>query len=65
MFEAVSLKIFVYLWLCWVFVAAVGRSLCGERGLVFIAVNNLPIRVASRCSTWALELGLSRCGAQA
>ena len=37
--------IFVYLWLCWVFVAAVGLSLCGERGVVFLAVNSLPIRV--------------------
>ena len=46
MLEAVSFfKIFVYLWLCWVFIAAVGLSLCGERGVVFVVVNSLPIRV--------------------
>ena len=44
-----SLKIFfVYLWLCWVFIAVHGLSLVnGEWGLLFITVCGLHIVVAS------------------
>ena len=42
------LNLFIYFWLCWVFVAAHGLSLVGgERGLLFIAVRRLLIAVAS------------------
>ena len=40
--------LFIYLWLCLVFVAARGLSLVGgERGLLFVVVHRLPIVVAS------------------
>ena len=40
--------LFIYFWLCWVFVAAHGLfSSCSERGLLFIAVRRLLIAVAS------------------
>ena len=42
------LKIFIYFWLHWVFVAACGLfSSCIEWGLLFIAVCGLLIAVAS------------------
>ena len=37
----------IYLWLCWVFVAARSFSSCCERGLLFVAVCGLLIAVAS------------------
>ena len=38
----------IYLWLCWVFVAAcVLFSSCGEQGLLFVVVRGLLIAVAS------------------
>ena len=41
-------NLFIYFWLCWVFVAVHGISLVGgERGLLFIAVRRLLIAVAS------------------
>ena len=40
--------LFIYLWLCWVFVAARGLSLVAvSGGLLFIAVHSLLIAVAS------------------
>ena len=40
--------LFIYLWLHWVFVAACGLfSSCSERGLLFVAVCELLIAVAS------------------
>ena len=40
--------LFIYLWLCWVFVAARGLlSSGGERGLLFIAVHGPLTAVAS------------------
>ena len=39
--------LFIYFWLCWVFVAAWAFSRCGERGLLFIVVRGLLIAVAS------------------
>ena len=49
------INLVIYLWLCWVFVAARGLfSSCGERGLLFIAVRGLLIAVASP----AVEHGL-------
>ena len=40
--------LFIYFWLCWVFVAARGLfSSCGERGLLFVVVRGLLIAVAS------------------
>ena len=43
-----NLFLFIYLWLCWVFVAACGLfSSCSERGLLFVAVCGRLIVVAS------------------
>ena len=40
--------LFIYFWLCWVFIAAHGLfSSCGERGLLFVAACGLLIAVAS------------------
>ena len=40
--------LFIYFWLCWVFVATRGLSLVGgERGLLFVALRRLLIAVAS------------------
>ena len=42
------LKIFIYFWLRWVFIAACGAfSSCGEWGQLFVAVCRLLIAVAS------------------
>ena len=40
-------NLFIYFWLCWVFVAAQSFSSCGERGLLLLAVRGLLIVVAS------------------
>ena len=67
------LKIFIYFWLHWVFVAACGLfSSCIEWGLLFIAVCGLLIAVASLavehrlqvCGLWQLWLAGSRAQAQ-
>ena len=43
-----KIYLFIYFWLCWVFIAARGLfSSCGERGLLFVAVHGLLIVVAS------------------
>ena len=65
----------IYLWLCWIFIAAGGLfSSCGEQGLLFVVVRGLLIVVASLChraqalGTWASVVaarGLSSCGSQA
>ena len=74
-----SKAIFIYLQLCWVFVAERGLfSICDEWGLFFVAVHGLLITVVSSvaeqssrlegfssCSSQALERGLSSCGARA
>ena len=40
--------LFIYFWLCWVFIAARGLlPSCGERGLLFVAVHGLLTAVAS------------------
>ena len=39
--------LFIYFWLCWVFVSARAFSSCGKRGLLFVAVRGLLIVVAS------------------
>ena len=40
--------LFIYFWLCWVFVAVhKAFSSCGEQGLLFVAVCGLLITVAS------------------
>ena len=65
---------FIYFWLCWVFVAARGLFYsCGEQGLLFVAVHRLLIAVASRCRAQALGAQasvvvarrLSSCGSRA
>ena len=66
----IFLKMFVYFWLRWVFVAAWVFSSCGERGLLFVAVRSLLVAVASHYRAWALgtwasvvvACGLSSCG---
>ena len=43
-----AIFIFIYFWLCWVFVAVHGLfSSCGERVLLFVVVHGLLIVVAS------------------
>ena len=40
--------LFIYFWLCWVFIAVCGLfSSCGEQGLLFVVVCRLLIAVAS------------------
>ena len=39
--------LFIYFWLCWVFIAAQAFSSCGERVLLFVVVRGLLIAVAS------------------
>ena len=47
-YHFLKINLFIYLWLCWVFVAAHGLfSSCGERGLLFVVVHGLLIVVAS------------------
>ena len=72
-----SFYLFVYFWLCWVFVAARGLfSNCGKRGLLFVVVFELLIAMASLCceiralgvralGAWAsvvVACGFSSCG---
>ena len=66
--------LFIYFWLCWVFVAARGLfSSCSERGLLFVVVRGLLTVVASRCGAQAVgtqasvvvACRLSSCGARA
>ena len=54
-FKFLNIILFIYFWLCWVFVAAPGLfSSCTERGPLFVAVRGLLIVVAS----FAAEHGL-------
>ena len=47
-FKILFIYLFIYFWLCWVFVAARGLfSSCIEQGLLFVAVCGLPTAVAS------------------
>ena len=39
--------LFIYFWLCWVFIAVRAFSSCVQRGLLYIAVSRLLIVVAS------------------
>ena len=58
--------LFIYLWLGWVFVAASRVfSSCGEWGLLFVAMLAFLVAETSCGWTWAPELRLSSCGAQA
>ena len=56
--------LFIYFWLCWVFVAARGLfSGCSEQGLLFVVVHELLIAVASLVAEHGLEArGLHSCG---
>lgn len=65
-------ELFVYFWLCQVFLAARGLSLsCGEWGLLSVACAGLSCYGAQAlelegfgsCGSWALELGLISCDA--
>ena len=51
-------NLFIYLWLCWVFVAVRGLSLVAGSGLLFVVVHGLLIAVASLVA----EHGLQACG---
>ena len=70
----------MYVWLCWVFIAAGAFSSCGEWGLPLVAILGLLLVVASlvaecklhleqacfgSCSSLALECRLSSCGTRA
>ena len=47
--------LFIYFWLCWVFIAACGLSSSwGEQGLLFVAVRRFLIAVASLVSEHGL-----------
>ena len=42
----IFINLFIYFWLCWVFIAAHGLfSSCGERELLFVAVHGLLVAV--------------------
>ena len=57
----IYINLFIYLWLRWIFIAALGLSLVGgEQGLPFVAVPELLIAVASL----VVEHGLYACGLQ-
>ena len=47
LFKINLFMLFIYFWLCWVFVAVRSFSSCGVRGLLFVAVHGLLIAVAS------------------
>ena len=72
-FNFYFILLFIYLWLCWVFIAARAFSSCGERGLLFVAVCGLLTAVASHCGAQALGTRasavaahrLSSCGTRA
>ena len=65
-----SVYFFIYLWLCWVFVAALGLSLvvagggyslsCGFSSCEAWALGHMGF---SSCSSWALEHRFNSCGA--
>lgn len=46
------LNLYIYFWLCWVFVAAPAFSSCGWRGLLYCGAH-LPVAVASHGGTQA------------
>ena len=46
--------LFIYFWLCWVFVAVRAFSSCSEWELLFVVVRRLLTVVASRCGAQAL-----------
>ena len=56
--------LFIYFWLCWVFVAACGLSLVvASRGYSLVVVSRLLIEGFSCFGVWALGLaGFSICG---
>ena len=55
-----------YFWLCWVFIAVHGLSLVeASGGYSLVAACGLLIAMASHCKAWAVEWGLSGCGAWA
>ena len=69
--------LFIYFWLCWVFVAARGLSLvagggysslrcagCSLRGCLLLRSTGSRHVGFSSCGSWALELRLSSCGAR-
>ena len=45
--ELEVIYLFIYFWLCWIFIAAHGLSLCNEWGLLFIVLHGLLIMVTS------------------
>ena len=71
--------LFIYFWLCWVFVATHGLSLVAASGgcsslwsvgfslwwLLLLQSTGSRRRGFSSCGTWALERRLSSCGARA
>ena len=57
--------LFIYLWLCWVFVAAHGLSLVAASGGYSVAVHRLLIAVAFLLRiTGSRRVGFSSCGMQ-
>ena len=61
------LLLFIYFWLCWVFVAAHVFSSCGARashhgGVSSYGAQALGLEGFSSCSSGVLECGLSSCG---
>ena len=61
------INLFIYFWLCWVFVSVLGLfSSCGERGPPFIAVRGPLTIAASLVAEHRLQTRrLSNCGSRA
>ena len=77
MISLIYFYLFIYFWLCWVFVAVCGVSLVAVRGLLIAAASRCRARALgvwasvvvarglSSCGSRALERRLSSCGARA
>ena len=65
--DFIFIYLFIYLWLCWVFVSARGLSLgCGKWGPLFISVRGPLVIVASPVAEHRLQTRrLSNCGSRA
>ena len=65
-FNKLFVCLFIYFWLCWVFVAARGLSLVVvSGGYSLLQCTGSRCAGFSSCGLWALERRLSSCGAQA
>ena len=65
-FVCLFIYLFIYFWLCWVFISVRAFSSCGKRGPLFIAVRGPLTIVASLVAEHRLQTRtLSNCGSRA